>query len=437
MTISISDLEKYKCNFKNEYIEPSNKYNIFSFSVFYMTKYMRFYKNYSKDITQKRQNEFLYNLTLNIQNLERGYFGDNWYIRIFYDKSLFKYKVGNQKPWVEFITKYKTNKFVQFVQFRCEQFIDKKIHDSHINLFGTLSRLYPIFKKNDLLETIAVFDADNIITKDYFDEIIKFKHSKYDYNSFCSKYEFSYYKNNNAIDKDNCYIRCGMLSVNKKLPEELWNYILYQTKTFKDIEFSNLVNKLFNYHTKLMPEKKIKTYNDFEYGMDEIILNHYIKKFFERANYKMRVVRYKPMIMSIINTIIVYIEYYYNLAWKTKSHHAMLDSERVTVMKESGEKKIIINKFLKNILKDKYTGNLKKDLNSLNIIYYTKINFTSSYIQIKPYIDNLKNEIHLLKELNLPNVVLNYILNVNSTDYDNVKGFDSYFFSYSVPPYLK
>ena len=406
--------DKYKCNFIKEYQEPDKKYNVFSFSVFYMAKYIRFYKNYSKDITEKRQSEFLYNLTLNIQNLEQGFFGDNWYIRIFYDKSLFNFKIGKRIPWMEFMMKHKKNKFLQFVQFRCEHFVNKYVHSAHINLFGTLSRLYPIFEKNDLLETIVVFDADNIITSDYFDEIVKFKKSKYDYNSFGSKYEFSYYKDDNAINKDNCYIRCGMLAVNKKLPENLWNYILYQLKTFEDKEFADLVNKLFEYHTTLMPEKKIKTYKQFEYGMDEIVLNYYVKKFFNDANYKMRVVRYRPMIMAIINCIIIYLKYNHD-----------------------NNKKDIVKQILMNILNNNYTGNLTKDLDIFNKMYYTNITFHTPYNKLKPYIDILRKEYKLFEELNLPKVILNFIKNVSSKDYDNVTDFDKFFYSYTLPMYFK
>ena len=76
------DYSKYKCNFIKQYEEPIEKYNIFSFSIFYMKKYTRHYKNFSKDISIKRQNLFLYNLVLNINNLENGFFGNNWYFRM-------------------------------------------------------------------------------------------------------------------------------------------------------------------------------------------------------------------------------------------------------------------------------------------------------------------------------------------------------------------
>ena len=408
-------LKKYQCNFIKEYKEPEHKYNIFSFSIFYMAKYIRFYKDYSKDISTQRQKQFLYNLTLNIQNLERNFFGNNWYIRIFYDKSLFKFKIGSRKPWLEFITKYKNNHHVQFVEFKCNQFENKFIKESHINLFGTFARLYPIFEPNDLLETIVVFDADNIITKDYFNEILEFKKTKYDYNSFCSNYEFSYYKNNNALDNDNCYLRCGMVAFNIKIPNEIWNYILYQLKTFDDVKFAYLIDKLYDYHRQIMPEKKIKSYKDFEYGMDEIVLNYYIKKNMEKNNYKLRVVPYKPLVLPLINTIIAYMKY--NSSNEVKQQD-------------------IVSTILKNILKDDYKGKLDDDLNAFNKLYYNNIKMNSSYDEILPYIEILKDNFDLLKKLNLPNTIIYFIKNIGRKNYEHVKDFDSYFFSYNFPSYL-
>ena len=406
-----TNYKEYGCEFIKEYEEPKEPYNIFSFSVFYSTKYIRFYKNYKKDISFQRQNQFLYNLTLNIQNLEMGYFGSNWYIRIFYDESLFNFKIYNKKIWFEFIKEYKNNKYVQFVKFRCEKFINKEFKSSHINLFGTLVRLFPIFEKNDLLDTIVIFDADNIITKPYFNEIKKFKKSNYDYNSFCSKYEFSYYKNDNAFNIDNCYIRCGMLSVKKKLPEKLWTYILYQLKEFKYKKFDNLIYKLFYYHKKLMPEKNIKKYKEFEYGMDEIVLNYFVKKFFNLYKFKMRVVNYKPIIIPLINAIISYLKYYY----KTK--------------------KEIVEKILMNILKDSYTKNFNKNLDLFNELFYKNISFNSEYKDIKPYTDLLKNEVNLFNKIKLPRVIMNFIKNISFKDFECNSFFD-YFYSYKKPIYF-
>ncbi len=411
---NIQHLKKYVGIFKKDYVEPKEKYNIFSFCVFYMSKYIRYFRNYSKDITEKRQLQFLYNLTLNIQNVEQGFFGDNWYIRIFYDKSLFSFHSGNSKPWVDFISMYKNHPKVQFVEFKYQEFLNKHIKDCHLNLFPTMVRLYPIFEKDPLVGVVSVCDADNLITKDLFDELILFEKSKYDYQSLCSNYEFSYYKNNSANDPDNCYIRCGMLAVKKKLPEVLWYYVLYQMKTVSNKDYDALLKKLYNYHYNLFPEKKIKCYKDFEYGSDEIALNFYIKRFFIEAKYKMRVVRYRPIIIPIINTMIAYMEY--------------------NVRK--GNKELVQN-ILKNILKDAYKNNMKEDLNNFNQLFFKNTTIESNYDEVKPYLILLKKQIELFDKLGLPRSIMRFLKDVGPSDYEGVKPFSAYLYSYNFPNYMK
>lgn len=411
---NIERLKKYGCVFKKEYDEPKEKYNIFSFCVFYMSKYIRFFKNFSKDITEKRQLQFLYNLTLNIQNVEQGFFGDNWYIRIFYDKSLFLFRSGNTKPWVDFIAMYKNHPKVQFVEFKCNEFLNKNVSDCHLNLFPTMVRLHPIFEKNPLVNVVSVCDSDNVIPKGLFDELVLFEKSNYDYQSLCSSYEFSYYKNNSANDPDNCYIRCGMLAVKKKLPEVLWYYVLYQMKTVADEDYDALLKKLYDYHYDLFPEKKIKSYKDFEYGTDEIVLNFYIKRFFVEGGYKMRVVRYRPIIMPIINTIIGYMEY--------------------NVRKGNKE---LVQKILKNILNNEYKNNLKEDLNRLNQLFYKNTTLESNYDEVEPYLILLKKEIGLFDKLGLPRSIMRFLKDVGPSDYEGIKPFSAYLYSYNFPNYLK
>jgi glycerophosphoryl diester phosphodiesterase len=214
------------------------------------------------------------------------------------------------------------------------------------------------------------------------------------------------------MNADNCYLRCGMLSVNKKLPSQLWNYILYQLKTFEDKDFSNLIDKLVDYHRQLMPEKKIKTYKEFEYGIDEILLNYYGKKFFIENNFKMKVVRYRPHILIIVNTIITYLKSYYS------------------------KDKTLVQTFYKNVLKEKYKNNIVADSDSFNKLFYLNLNLDSEYEDVKKYNDILKNELKLLEKINLPKVILCFIKNVSKDDYIKVNSFNDYFYSYNTPKYL-
>jgi hypothetical protein len=173
-----------------------------------------------------------------------------------------------------------------------------------------------------------------------------------------------------------------------------------------------------------MPKKKIKTYKEFEYGMDEIVLNYYVKKFFLDHKFKMRVVRYRPMIMSIINTIIAHIEFSY------KKH------------------KLIINDFLRKMLNNKFTGNIKTDLNNFNLLFYNaslsnnKINnnivYGNTYLSnnLKSVILNLKNNFSIIRKIEFPTVIINFITNSLENNFKEYNPFDDYFVSLSKPGFL-
>lgn len=393
------------CDYSKQYEEPERKYNIFSFSIFYMKEYRQYNKNDAKDVAVKRQTAFLHNLGLNIDNLNNGVFGKNWYFRIYYDESIFNFKVNGVCPWIAFFNKHKHNKLIQFVQFNCNSFIDKrKKTKCHINLFGTLPRLQPIFEQNNLLQTVVVFDADNYITKTYFDEIILFKKSKYDYNVFCSKYETSFYIDNDSRDVDHCYLRCGMIAVNKKLPVCLWNFILYQLETFEDKPFEQLLDRIFIRHTGLMPNKKIKPYQKFEYGIDEIVLNYYIKRFFILHDFKVRIVRYRPMIMPIIETMIVYIKY------NDKKH------------------KLIINNFLSRMLGNKFACNMDEDIANFRLMFHNASHNHDYLLDgLTMHIVQLKNNFYILQEIEFPMVIVDFISNFSPHSFGNDCHFNDYF----------
>ena len=230
------------------------------------------------------------------------------------------------------------------------------------------------------------------------DEINKFQKSEYDANSFCTKYEFSYYKNNsnNVVDfKPPAYLRCGMISFKRKLPVELWNYILHQIHTFSDKKFVKLLDGLHNYHKEIMPNKtQIKNYKEFEYGMDEIILNYYIK---------------------------TYMEYHY----KKQGNNTI-------------NKREIVKKILQNLLGEGYTGDIKKDLNSFNQLFFTNIQYQSTYNEINKYMVLLRNpeQMKLLGELGLPNTIKRFLINFDRDNINSVLSFDNYFYSYNMPSYF-
>ena len=204
-----------------------------------------------------------------------------------------------------------------------------------------------------------------------------------------------------------------MVSFKKKLPIKLWNYILYQIKYFEDKVFYNLISKLNKEYHKLMKNTDYIKWKDLGYGIDEIVLNHYIKKYMNKNNYKLRVVRFKPHIVGIVTMIINYMKY--NI---------------------KNNKEILVKRILENILKKDYTNNIEEDLNKFYNLFSYNTTFDSSYDELLPYINILKNNYNLIKELGISKSALLYIKNIEKNNYESSKTFDKYMVSYNLPFYL-
>lgn len=404
-------MSRIGCEFKENFERPNGKYTLVSFSIFYSPNYMRhFYKGEAKNITVRRQLQFLYNLTLNITNLDNGFIPKDWYYRIYYDRSLFTFFHNGKKPWEEFFHAYKNHPRVQLVEFKCPDFMVDQDH--HINLFGTITRLRPIFEVDDDLELIIVFDADNFITRDYVEEIERFKKSSYDYNTFCSRFELSFYKHERAED---CYLRTGMISTKVKLKPYMWDFILYQVKIFSDENFTKILENLQKSWEALNPEKKIKSYKDFEYGMDEIILNHYVRKMFSMGDYKLRKVRYRPFTSALFSMLSLYLRYDY----KDPKNREKIDSLLIPYLQD-----------------DFKPGKIQENLDQLTEIVRQNIRPTSSYEEIYPYIKPIRDRIDVLKSLWMSKTVVAFFEEVNEQDYD-ARPFDDFFVSIDLPIYLR
>lgn len=412
-TIPTTTSEKdTRCFFTEKFERPIVKYKIVSFSIFYSPQYIRhYYKGDAKNISLRRQMQFLYNLTINIALLDHGYLPDDWYFRIFYDKSLEMFSFQGKKPWEEFFKRYRNHPKIQFVEYRCPDFFVDKSH--HLGLFGTIMRLYPIFQKDDNLELICVFDADNFITYDYLQEIKRFERTKYDYNTFCSRFELSLYKREK--EDSYCYLRTGMISTKVKLDPILWDFILYQAKEFSDKKFTNLLESLQEKWKMLVPDRDIDSYRNFEYGMDEIILNHYLRKMLESEGYKLRKVRYRPMTIAIFNTLALYLRYDY----------------------ENTKNQAGIDKILQFYLKDEFKpGDIQANLDNLIELIKKNINFDSTYKDIEPYLQPIRDNMAFFETLWMSQTVKDYFREVNENDYE-AKPFGDFFVSLDMPIYLQ
>jgi hypothetical protein len=163
-----------------------------------------------------------------------------------------------------------------------------------------------------------------------------------------------------------------------------------------------------------MKDKEYIKFKDFGYGIDEIILNHYIKKYLDNNNYKLRKIRFRPNIIPILTMIMTYMTYNIN-----------------------DNKKKITNEILRNILKDNYTDNLEENLANLYNLFSKNTTFDSKYEEVLPYILLLRNNYDLIEKLKVPKTILSFIKEANYDDYNEKnKIFNKYMFTFNLPFYL-
>lgn len=388
------------CHFIKEYNDPKNEYSIISLSLFYMPQYIRQFYNNARNVTVERQLKFIYNLLSNLHNLEHKFYYPNWYLRIYYDDSIFKFKHEGTYIWEDFYNEYKHHNKLQWINYKCPDFM--KNNDYHINLFGSIIRFYPFFYKDSKLKMVISADMDNFYTKDYLSELRNFENSNYDFNVFCSKYEVAFYQQKET----DCYFRSGMIASKVKFDEKYWNFILKQLKTFSNKDFSNILNNLNKECKIIRPNRAIKSYKNFEYGIDEIIINYYFKKILIAHKYKIRIVRYKPLSCTIFNMFLVYLLWNYDYNF----------SDQVT-----------------DILKALTNEN---DIDTAKVKFKKMIKrLPDRYDAILPIVNILRKYLPYLKKMKFPQAILNFIENVSLDDY-NVKKFDNYFVSLKPPKYL-
>ena len=402
-----------ECKFIKYYKPPPDKYVVVSFSVFYNKKYIRHTRKSTFDNTISKQLSFIYNLTLNINNLKSNKLPKNWYIRIYYDKSIFKFKYNNTYPWKVFIKQHSNFNRVQFVEYNCPKFIKD---GNHINLFGTMIRLYPIFLTNENTSLVIIFDADNTITDKYVNAVNIFMKTKYDYSILSSKYQSTLYMND--YDKDtykDYYISMGMLICKIKFKHSYWNKLLEKISVLNSSsKFNKLITKLDKIHTLVRPNRKVESYRNFEYGMDEIIINYYLQQLFDKYNYKIYIIRFQPMVLMIYNRFELFLKY--NL----KNNENIVNN--------------IINNIMSK-LSNKYTkNNFNKNMNIINrSLYIFLLNNNFKYeILFKRYIKPVRDNIDELSKLFMPLTIIYFFKNIKKDDF-KVPVFSDYMKSTNVP----
>jgi hypothetical protein len=269
------------CKFIKYFKEPTKKYVCMSTVLFFKDKYIKVSRNLkTSNKTEDKVTSFYNNLKETENMLTKKIYPEDFYLRIYYDKSIFKIQ-----KYVTLFEKFKQNKKIQLVEFHCEHFMDND--NFHIDLFGSFMRFYTIFdNESTKMEYCILTDADNIYTEKFVEIFDTFKKSKnlvYTFNKITQIgfHGNDYMENNNFFDY--IYLLGGFTIIKKnkifdiKYWEKYFNNMfqqndlmyIYNYIDFKRYAFNAILNKV---------ELKPQSYYSFNYGADEVWLNYVIKK---------------------------------------------------------------------------------------------------------------------------------------------------------------
>lgn len=269
------------CKFIKHFDEPNQKYNCLSTSLFFIDKYIKVTKNVKiVNKTEDKVNIFYRNLVETEKRLTNGYYPEDLYLRLYFDKTVYKID-----KYVQLFKKFKQNRKIQLVEFNCDNF--KTNPDSHIGLFGTLIRFYSIFDTASInMSYCILLDADNILTNNFFELFDKFKKSRkliYTFNKVTQTgfHSNDYMTNNNLF---NYIYLLGCLTIikrNKIFDIKYWNK--YFVNMYKQNDLMYVFNyndfKRFAINSVLNKQSlKLQSYYSHHYGSDEIWINYVLKK---------------------------------------------------------------------------------------------------------------------------------------------------------------
>jgi hypothetical protein len=275
------------CKFTKFFEEPKCKYNCLSTSLFISDRIIKLSDKYKSDDVYKDKIELYYRNLMETERMMRvGKYPDDFYLRIYYDKTIEKIE-----KFKIMINMFRLNNKIQLVEFEYEKY--KIDETSHINLLGTLIRFYSIFDKaSKNMEYCIIYDCDTVYTKIFFEIFEKFKRTERKVcaiNSISSIYLWTIdYEKVNDISNFIWLIGCDtVIKRDKIFKEEYWDKYfnnmykqrdlieIYDYLDFKNIALNNLLSG---------KDEEIISYKSFNYGTDEIWLNYVINKILKDNN---------------------------------------------------------------------------------------------------------------------------------------------------------
>lgn len=371
------------CQFTRYYKEPDNKYICMSMVLFLPEKYQKLTYGKKRNVIEAKKAQFLKHIIYNTRLILSNYFPNNYYYRIYYDNS-----IDNDKEFSRLINVLKNNPKFQIIKYQCPGAETKG--GQHIGLFGTIIRFHPLFdKESPNISAVAIMDADNIYTKKWVDNMIKFMNDdKYNLMTYQGLLESPFYKsdmkNNNKIDEELnlVFFRAGMTIAKKN--NEIFRYELWEkyfNEMYNQQDFMNQVRYLDFKKYAFFPESDEQSYYSFEYGMDEIFLNFLLKKLLKNRSLNLKIQNF----VNVGFEKFFYNRFYEFILYNYKHNHKLCMNFIYKLGKNENIREINLNGFKNWLYKNE---NLSKLLSKLNehVLELKKLYIQTDFMQyiIKP-----------------------------------------------------
>ena len=249
-----------------------------------------------RDVTLTKQEIFAKCIEENAKDYDKGVWNRNVRLRIYFDQSI------HQSPLLKAsFEKYVHHPFFQWVRYDIPS-MKSQNPTFHSGLIGTIIRFHPLFIRSSNVTAVSVIDLDNKYKDKWRETIHKFMKSNYDIHYISGIFNVPFYGciiKGVTKEDDPSILWCGALSFTSKIlfPRARWNNMLTH------IQSNSILGRL-----RFLDSFKVSLYNntseifmeDFEYGLDEILLNDMVYYYIDRGLVKPMVIPIKPQ-SNVIN----------------------------------------------------------------------------------------------------------------------------------------
>jgi hypothetical protein len=273
------------CKLEPLYKDEPKNYHLLSTCLFIKEKYIKTTYGKVQDVSEKRQKSFINAIEQYAILYNKGYWNDKTRLRIYFDKSL-----DINENWSIVLNKYMKHPFFQWIRYDIPSKKDPDNNNYHIGLIGTLIRFHPLFIKNPSINLISIIDLDAIYTEKWLNEMDKFRKSKYDVYCISTMFSIPLYgiimEGITDEKPEGYWIPAGLFASKVILPYNKWQNLLEYIKS-RDI--LNKLRYLDALKVAIYDNKIDKYMEDFEYGLDEVVLNSIINEYIKLGKIKIMV----------------------------------------------------------------------------------------------------------------------------------------------------